>query len=90
MPDYRMYLLEDYPALVRVEVGKAIIGELYEMPEGCALDELDDFEGVPDLFDRQPIDLAGLKPGLAQAYFYARPIPPFTPSATSYAITESR
>src|SRR4051812_9691216 len=40
--------LGPFPGMVR-EGGSGVRGELYEVSD-CCLDELDDFEGVPDLF----------------------------------------
>jgi gamma-glutamylaminecyclotransferase len=75
VPRYQLYSLGPHPALIRDEqTGRSIHGELWDIPEGCALDELDDFEGVPTWFDRQPIQLSDSTIS-AQAYFYAQTLP---------------
>jgi gamma-glutamylaminecyclotransferase len=58
-PKYRVYDLGPYPGLVHDDGnGLAVKGEVYAVSE-CALAELDDFEGVPTLFTREPIEIDG-------------------------------
>jgi gamma-glutamylaminecyclotransferase len=58
-PKYRVYDLGPYPGLVRDDAtGLAVKGEVFAVSE-CALAELDDFEGVPSLFTREPIEVEG-------------------------------
>ena len=71
-PGYRLFDLGAYPGLVRDGRGSGVRGELFEVSE-CCLDELDDFEGVPDLFTREEVGLAG--GGWAWVYLYNRPVP---------------
>lgn len=66
-PKYRVYDLGPYPGLTRDEAtGLAVRGEVFAVTE-CALAELDDFEGVPTLFVRKPIEIDGY--GEVWAYF---------------------
>lgn len=76
-PGFRLYDLGPYPGVVRDADAGAVAGELFAVSE-CCLDELDDFEGVPDLFTRERIDLADGT--TAWAYLYARPVPADAPS----------
>jgi len=71
-PLYRLLDLGQYPGLVPASPGQgqSIPGELYEVSQ-CAIAELDDFEGVPWLFDRQGIHLempTGCEPVFAYVY----------------------
>ena len=73
-PRYRVYDLGPYPGLVVDSAdGLAIRGELWVVSD-CCLAELDDFEGVPDLFNREPVAIAG-RSGMVFAYFWNRPVP---------------
>jgi gamma-glutamylaminecyclotransferase len=72
-PRYRLYDLGSHPGMVADAGGLAVRGELWEV-NGCVLLELDDFEEVPDLFVRGPVEMVGLD-GMVEAYFYNRPIP---------------
>jgi gamma-glutamylaminecyclotransferase len=71
-PGFRLYDLGPHPAMVRDAHGDPVRGELFAVSE-CCLGELDDFEGVPDLFTRERIELADGT--TAWAYLYARQIP---------------
>jgi gamma-glutamylaminecyclotransferase len=83
--NYRLYELGEYPGLVRDEEnGLAISGELYQVSE-CLLEELDDFEGVPDLFVRQPIAIPDF-PNPVDAYFWAQTVPAGCRSGGSWPI----
>lgn len=69
-PAYRLYRCGSYPGLVRSASGLAIQGELWQVDEP-ALERLDQYEGVPTLFAREPIQLQGVElPVLA--YFWQR------------------
>ena len=71
---YRLYSLGRYPGLVHdVEHGQNIHGELWSVAHG-KLEALDEFEGSPDHYRREPIELLGWA-DYAEAYFYQRPIP---------------
>jgi gamma-glutamylcyclotransferase (GGCT)/AIG2-like uncharacterized protein YtfP len=80
-PGFRLYDLGPYPGLVRDPAGGPVRGELFAVSE-CGLDELDDFEGVPDLFDRQQLLLAD--GSTAWAYLYVRAIPAGTPNGAEW------
>jgi gamma-glutamylaminecyclotransferase len=53
--------------------GLAVKGELWAV-SACCLAELDDFEEVPDLFDRKPVAVAG-REGEVFAYFWNCEVP---------------
>lgn len=73
VPRYRVVDLGPYPGLIRDHsTGLAVHGELFAVDE-CGLAELDDFEGVPDLFVRESIEVEGHGP--AWAYYLNVPIP---------------
>jgi len=58
-PKYRVFDLGPYPGLARDDVnGLAVKGEVFAVSE-CALAELDDFEGAPNLFVRERIEVDG-------------------------------
>ncbi|MGL4422817.1 MAG: gamma-glutamylcyclotransferase family protein [Gemmataceae bacterium] len=72
-PEYKRLNLGPYPGLVAGT--ESVAGELYQVSD-CALGELDDFEGVPTLFDRRAIALIDRPPGeLVQAYFWVGATP---------------
>jgi gamma-glutamylaminecyclotransferase len=54
-PRYRLVLYGAYPALTRGD--SAVAGELYRVDE-AKLARLDDFEGCPDLYRRDRVELA--------------------------------
>jgi gamma-glutamylaminecyclotransferase len=56
-PEYRLYDVGEYPALVVADRGTSIAGELWLVGDE-ALRELDDVEGVDEgLYARQPVRL---------------------------------
>lgn len=68
-PRYRLLrpLLADYPCLIEDDRnGVAVEGELWEVSDEC-LTDLDAVEGVPHLFVRRPVTLAGGEQ--VEAYF---------------------
>jgi gamma-glutamylcyclotransferase (GGCT)/AIG2-like uncharacterized protein YtfP len=67
LPQYKLFDLGDFPGLMQVENGNAIIGELYEVDETC-LKRLDRIEGHPTLYKRDNINLANGEE--AVAYFW--------------------
>lgn len=72
-PKYRVFDLGPFPGLVRDNAtGLSVHGELFAVSE-CALGELDDFEGVPDLFTRERIEVDGRAD--VWAYFANVPVP---------------
>jgi gamma-glutamylaminecyclotransferase len=77
-PRYRLYDLGSFPGLVEVPDGVAVVGEVWAVGE-CCLEELDDYEGAPDLFARRPIAVAGVGEPV-EAYFYAGRVPADAPT----------
>jgi gamma-glutamylcyclotransferase (GGCT)/AIG2-like uncharacterized protein YtfP len=58
-PGYALYHLGGFPGLVRdPENGETVRGELWRVDERL-LPRLDAYEGVPDLFVREEIDIEG-------------------------------
>lgn len=80
-PGYRLFDLGPYPAMAADADSGPVRGELFSV-SACAADELDDFEGVPDLFDRRRVELAD--GATAWAYLYVRPIPDDTPTGDEW------
>lgn len=78
---YGLFDLGSYPGMVPHTDGGPARGELFDVSE-CCVDELDDFEGVPTLFDRQQVELSDGT--TAWAYLYIRPIPPDAPSGDEW------
>jgi len=68
LPLYRLYRIDWHPGLVATEPGIAVEGELWSVDERT-LRQLDEYEGVPEWFDRRPVRLAG-NVERAEAYFY--------------------
>jgi gamma-glutamylaminecyclotransferase len=84
-PRYRVFDLGPYPGLVPDRAnGVAVKGELWAV-SACCLAELDDFEGVPDLFDRKPLAVAGREDEVF-AYFWNRLVRPGTPSGDEWPL----
>lgn len=82
---YRVYDLGPYPGLVRVDVtGMNVSGQLWEVSD-CCLDELDDFEGVPDLFDRRRVEIEHTAEPV-MAYFWVGAVPPAAPSGDRWPL----
>lgn len=78
VPRYRLFDLGPYPGIIRAESnGRAIQGELYAVSE-CCLAELDDFEGVPDLFVRDQLEVAGYDAEV-WAYYFSMAVPESAP-----------
>jgi len=78
---YRVYDLGPHPAMVADANAGPVQGELFSVSETC-MAELDDFEGVPDLFDRRRVELDDGT--TAWAYLYVRPIPDDTPTGDEW------
>ncbi|WP_439631846.1 gamma-glutamylcyclotransferase family protein [Gemmata sp.] len=73
-PRYRVIDLGPYPGMVTdAESGLAVRGELWAVDAEC-LAALDAFEGVPDLFVRGPVAVAG-RSGDGWAYFWNNRVP---------------
>jgi gamma-glutamylaminecyclotransferase len=73
-PRYRVLALGPYPGLVPDDAAGVVVpGELWAVSDG-RLAELDKFEGVPDLFDRRPVAVAG-RDDQVFAYFWNGPVP---------------
>ncbi len=78
-PRYRLIDLGPYPALVRDDDhGLAVHGEVWEV-SAARVAILDEFEGVPDLYERAAVEVIG-REGDVQAYFWNRPVPHGRPS----------
>jgi gamma-glutamylaminecyclotransferase len=72
-PRYRVLDLGPYPGLVADGAnGLAVRGEVWAVA-ACCLAGLDDFEGVPELFVRGPVAVAGFDG--VEAYFWNRAVP---------------
>lgn len=83
-PRYRVYDLGPFPGLARdPATGLAVRGEVFAV-SACALAELDDFEGVPDLFVREPIEVPGFEN--VWAYYTNRPLPPGARSGDRWSL----
>lgn len=67
-PCYRLYDCCGYPALVDDPEGVAVQGEVWEVSDEV-LRNLDEYEGLPNLYSRRPILLQGSNSPM-QAYFY--------------------
>jgi gamma-glutamylaminecyclotransferase len=73
-PIYRVIDLGAHPGLVHdSQNGLSVHGELFEVSQR-ALKELDEFEGIPEPFDRRPVQMLQVEP-IVQAYFWLRPVP---------------
>jgi gamma-glutamylaminecyclotransferase len=82
-PRYRLVDLGPYPGLVRDDAsGLTVCGELWEVSD-CCVAELDDYEGCPDQYAREPIDVPG-SDRRVEAYFSARPVPPDARTGTTW------
>lgn len=71
MPGYRLLNLGSYPGLMRIPSSSEadrVSGELFSVPVSI-LEHLDDVEGAPGLFSREPVGLDHSR-GVAQAYFH--------------------
>jgi len=71
VPGYRLLNLGSYPGLVRISSSTAadrVFGELFTVPVSM-LAHLDEVEGAPGLFSREPVELDHARGG-AQAYFH--------------------
>lgn len=75
-PGYRLFIVADYPGLVRDPTDRrGVHGEIWEVNRP-ALDRLDAFEGVPEkLYRRDAIELlAPFADDKIQTYYYLRNI----------------
>jgi gamma-glutamylaminecyclotransferase len=71
---YRVIDLGPYPGMVAGSAGGlAVRGEVWAVDAEC-LAALDAFEGVPELFVREPVAVAG-RGGTVSAYFWNQPVP---------------
>jgi gamma-glutamylaminecyclotransferase len=84
-PRYRLYDLGPYPGLVEdKERGLAVTGELWEVDAVC-LANLDEFEGVPDLYVRASVAVQGMAEPI-ETYLYNKVIPPGVRSGGSWPL----
>jgi gamma-glutamylcyclotransferase (GGCT)/AIG2-like uncharacterized protein YtfP len=67
---YRLLNLGWYPGLIEGNPGIAVEGELWDVDE-ATLRRLDEYEGVPEWFQRRAVALDGTSEP-AEAYFYCR------------------
>jgi gamma-glutamylcyclotransferase (GGCT)/AIG2-like uncharacterized protein YtfP len=82
-PKYRLHGMGWHPAMVRDdENGLAVEGEIWNVGAEM-IPALDEYESVPEGFVRQPIEVP-LVAGIVEAYLFARPVPPGTPSGKSW------
>lgn len=73
-PVYRVIDLGSHPGMVRDDgTGVSVHGELWDVSD-CCLAELDEFEGIPDPFAREPVVIADSDEEV-QAYLWVRGIP---------------
>ncbi len=83
LPLYRMYALGWHPGIVYVGAGgSAIQGEMWAV-DAATVAVLDEFEGVPHAFVRQPIALANVAHDV-QAYFFNGTVPENASSGTEW------
>ncbi len=79
LPIYRLYGIGWHPGLVVDQTnGVAIHGELWAVDD-ATLAKLDEYEGVPDYFTREPIAIADHF-GEMQAYFFPGTVPEDAPT----------
>ncbi len=85
LPIYRLYGLGWHPGMVVDKVhGLAVEGELWSI-DAVTLQKLDEFEGVPHFFTRDPVAIADVV-GDVQAYFYAGELPTDVPTGASWPL----
>lgn len=79
MPIYRLHGLGWHPGMVLdTENGLAIEGEIWEV-DAPTLAALDEFEGIPTFFDREPVAIKDHFEDV-EAYFYKQEVPPGAPT----------
>lgn len=84
---YRLVDLGRYPGLIEDHrTGLAVHGELWAVDEPC-LQQLDEFEGVPNLFIRRPVAIPGWE-GIT-AYFWNCSVVPGAASGDKWPFAES-
>jgi gamma-glutamylaminecyclotransferase len=86
VPRFRLNLTETHPCLVRAERdGRAVWGEVWQV-DAATLRALDEFEEVPDPFNRETIELDnGMK---VQAYLYQRDVSSLPDGGDNYPVAE--
>jgi gamma-glutamylcyclotransferase (GGCT)/AIG2-like uncharacterized protein YtfP len=82
LPLYRLFGLGWHPGLVQSEQGVEVQGELWQV-DHATLKALDEYEGVPHWFIRQPIAIKD-KVGDIEAYFYTQEPPTDAPSGSAW------
>lgn len=89
-PRYRVIDLGPYPGLICDEAnGLAVKGELWAVAER-SLRKLDQFEGVPETFIREPVAIAGRAGEVVYAYFWNRPVPDGAASGSEWPLPGER
>jgi gamma-glutamylaminecyclotransferase len=56
LPKYKLYRTKSFPCMVKETDGVSVQGELWEVDDEC-LQRLDWFEGHPDLFRREAVEI---------------------------------
>ena len=81
MPLYRLHGFGWHPGMVMdTENGLAVEGELWSVDERV-LAELDEFEGVPDWYNREPVAIRN-RVGDFEAYFFKQELPAGAPTGS--------
>lgn len=79
LPGYRLYHCGPYPGVVADRGGPAVEGELWRVDD-ITLRRLDEFEGVPTVFDRREIPLEN-RDEPAFVYLYVKDVSGFAECA---------
>jgi gamma-glutamylaminecyclotransferase len=74
-PGYTLVRVAWYPGMIRRDGAPGVIGELYRV-DPATLADLDFIEGVPEIFTRAAVPLAGGPEGIETAEAYHFVLPP--------------
>lgn len=68
-PKYQLYKINWFPGMVvdELQKGKGVLGEVYSVSDDC-IEALDHYEGAPNLFRREKIDLSDGTTALAYIF----------------------
>ncbi|MCP4812801.1 MAG: gamma-glutamylcyclotransferase [Planctomycetaceae bacterium] len=72
-PGYCLYDNGSYPAMVREPGADPVQGELWEVDEAC-VEQLDQVEGVPTLYQREIVELVAPFSQPAETYLYQQSV----------------